>query len=430
MIAAERHEAVLRELRLRGTLAVSEFAGRLGVSPITLRRDLQILQDAGELTRVHGGAVPVRRPATGEPLPQNTYGRRSRQQLAAAFGLAPAGATPSVVATIGMIVPTRHYYYAGTIEGAQTAARLAGVRLVLAVSDYDETEEIRLFRRMLRLGTDGVLITPSRSGLEHSPVRDLVESSPVPVTVLERVWDFPARSRVVDSVRSDHRVGAELAVRHLAGLGHRRAGLWTFGNPHVGEIRSGFETEARRAGFELHRPVFGEGHRDWNTTDLTRNVRRYLQEALAAGVTALLVHPDELALRMSQVALEAGVRVPGDLSIVAYDDETAGLGEHPLTAIAPPKQEIGFAAVDACLRAIAHHGPTTPDFPAQRIRLLPTLRVRASTTPPSTLSTGPRSVTRASTDRLSRGLRPAPAHRPGPSSAPAPAAPPRPGPHR
>lgn len=376
MIAADRREAVLRELRLRGSLAVAPFAARLGVSGVTLRRDLRELEAEGQLTRVHGGATLRQQPNSVEqPL------ERSTQRLAASMGVSPQGAgTP--LATIGMIVPTRGYYYAETVAGATAAARLADIRLILAVSDYNEGEELRLLERMLGLGIDGVLLTSSRSDIAASPLRPLIEDAPIPVTVLERVWDLPTRGRVVDSVRSDHPHGAEVAVHHLAELGHRHVGLWTFDNPHVDQLRSGFDRAVAELGLTAYRAPFDYGHPDWSSVDSTANVRRYVDDAVAAGVTALIVHPDQLALQVVQVALDRGVQIPEQLSVVAYDDEVASLGELALTAVAPPKRAIGFAAIDTCLRAVAHGEPGAQPYPAQRLRLLPELRVRESTAPP------------------------------------------------
>ena len=376
MIGSERRDAILRELRLRGTLSVADFAVRLGISPITLRRDLRDLEAEGQLTRVHGGATRLQ-PLTETELPRT----RSGQQLAATFGVSPrkTGDEPPV-ATIGMIAPTRGYYYAETINGARDAARLAGVRLMLAISDYNEAEELRMFDRMLTLRLDGLLITPSKSDFSDSPLRTLIEGSPIPVTVLERIWEHPTRTRVVDSVRSDHRHGAEIAVAHLADLGHRNLALWTFDNPHVAEIRSGFEAAAERRGCRVHRPIFDYGHRDWDSLDSPHNVRRYLAEAVESGVTGLLVHPDQLAVQLVQAAGEMGVDIPRELSVIAYDDEIASLSETRLTAVAPPKRAIGFAAIDACLRSIAY-ASSGEGFPAQRTRLLPVLRVRESTAP-------------------------------------------------
>jgi len=274
-------------------------------------------------------------------------------------------------------VPTASYYYRGVVDGAKDAAGLAGVRLVLAVSEYDEAEELRTFRRMVALGLDGILVTPAEQRAEDCPLRRAVDESPVPVTVVERWWDLPTRGQVVDSVRSDHRHGAALAADHLLDLGHERLAVWTFGNAHVTEVREGFAEAVGRRGAQAVVPGLDHG-----------DVRRFLDEVLDAGVTAALVHPDELALQVAQAALDRGLDIPGSLSLVAYDDELASLGELPLTAVAPPKHALGFAAVDTCLRAVAHRAPARPTvparFPAQRIRLLPELVVRASTGPAPT----------------------------------------------
>lgn len=378
MIATERREAILRELRLRGSLGVAEFAGRVGASPVTVRRDLAELERAGRLTRVHGGATTVR-PADEQAEPALDPTTR---RLAATFGVSPrTPADPSVVATIGMIVPTRHYYFAALIEGAQSAARLAGVRLMLGISEYNEGEEVRMFQRMLALGLDGILVTPSRSELAESPLRPLIESADIPITVVERMWEFPTARHIVHAVRSDHRAGGELAARHLAALGHRRLALVTGDNPHVDQIAAGFHAAAAEAGCDVQSLGFGADQPDRDDTDPMAHARRSLAEALDAGVTGLLVHPDELAMRVVQAALERGVAVPGMLSVVAYDDEVAALGELPLTAVSPPKRALGFSAVDACLRAIAHAAPGVEEFPAQRVRLLPALHARATTGP-------------------------------------------------
>jgi DNA-binding LacI/PurR family transcriptional regulator len=282
-----------------------------------------------------------------------------------------------------MIAPTSSYYYAEAIEGAKEAARLAGVRLMLAISEYNQVEELRILERMIALDIDGILITPSKSTLVGSKIKEAIEQAPLPVTVLERIWEFPTAGATVDCVRSDHRHGAELAVAHLAELGHRRIAVWTFDNPHEDEIKDGFEEAALRAGCELVHPSFDYGHPDWDSIDLLENARRYLAGLRDGGATAVLVHPDRVALHVVQAAAEAGLRIPEDLSVVAYDDEVAGLAERPLTAIAPPKKAIGFAAIDACLRSIAHGAAPTGPFPAQRIRLLPHLNVRESTSAPA-----------------------------------------------
>lgn len=67
MYATERQELIERILLDQRRVAVVELAERFGVTPETVRRDLDALEQAGALRRVHGGAVPVERASTAEP---------------------------------------------------------------------------------------------------------------------------------------------------------------------------------------------------------------------------------------------------------------------------------------------------------------------------------------------------------------------------
>jgi len=65
--ARQRHEVIVAEVRRRGSVRVSELAGLLGVSDMTVRRDLDMLDDAGLVTKVHGGATLRDERSTDEP---------------------------------------------------------------------------------------------------------------------------------------------------------------------------------------------------------------------------------------------------------------------------------------------------------------------------------------------------------------------------
>jgi len=91
------------------------------------------------------------------------------------------------------------------------------------------------------------------------------------------------------------------------------------------------------------------------------------------------VHADAEAVALVQRCEERHLSVPGDLSIVAYDDEVAGLFSPPLTAVRPPRRSIVRAAVRLVADRLAE-----PERPAHRVVISPSLRVRGSTAPPRT----------------------------------------------
>jgi DeoR/GlpR family transcriptional regulator of sugar metabolism len=67
MLAAQRRARILAELERRGSVKVSELVALLGVSDMTVRRDLDALQRTGELQKVHGGATRRSERTTDEP---------------------------------------------------------------------------------------------------------------------------------------------------------------------------------------------------------------------------------------------------------------------------------------------------------------------------------------------------------------------------
>ncbi|WP_320773291.1 DeoR/GlpR family DNA-binding transcription regulator [Streptomyces sp. CRN 30] len=67
LLAEQRRALILDEVRRRGGVRVNELTRRLGVSDMTVRRDLDALARQGVLEKVHGGAVPVVEASTHEP---------------------------------------------------------------------------------------------------------------------------------------------------------------------------------------------------------------------------------------------------------------------------------------------------------------------------------------------------------------------------
>jgi DNA-binding LacI/PurR family transcriptional regulator len=350
MHAEERHQAILRRLREHGSLRVTEFAEELQVSPVTVRRDVEALAERGLVARVHGGAVlPETRARTtgGEPRPR------------------PHGEEP----VLGLIVPAADYYFPEVIKGAREAAAEHGVRLVLGISQYSSDEERAQARQMLADGIDGLLITPCSFAVAQPWLADL----PVPHVLVERRPGDDASD--AERVVTDHVHGARLAVQHLAGTGHRRIGLMLRDDsPHGEPVLEGYRGGLAAAGldapgagpFRLPPPAGEAAERERLLADFTTAVTDGLLDAA-------LIHNDHDAIVVLQRLRARGIDVPGDVAIVAYDDEVASLADIPLTAIAPPKHAVGAAAVELLARRLADPGRAR-----HRLAILPELHVRSS----------------------------------------------------
>ena len=104
----------------------------------------------------------------------------------------------------------------------------------------------------------------------------------------------------------------------------------------------------------------------------------WLTQCVAEGVTAIIVHPDNYAIEVVAVARSMGLDIPGDLSVVAYDDEVASLADVPLTAVAPPKLELGRIGAMMCFERLSVREQDA-EVPVRHLTLRPSLVQRAST---------------------------------------------------
>lgn len=378
MLTEDRRALILRELQHRGSLNVSEFAARIGVSGMTLRRDLVAMEGVGSLQRVHGGAIPAQaQPGTGTRAagPAGTLPQRSGP-----YGRPMQGANVPL-ATIGMVVPSASYYFPSVIRGAEAAARELGLRLVLAISNYSPAEEARQIDRLLANGVDGLLVTPSGETMAHSDTLKVLSRSNVPVIIAERHIDDVLDDVALESVRSDHVRGAELAINHLTGLGHQNIGLCVRqSSPTAVRVLKGYRMALERAGLEHDAANARYITVDRDQPEELRTQIEELRDWVAErAFTAVLVHNDEDALAFVDSCLAIGMSIPGDLAIVAYDDEVASMGAVPLSAVAPPKFDVGYQALQMCLNRISSLRGSAPAL--QQVSLSPTLVVRESSAP-------------------------------------------------
>ncbi|MFD7385262.1 substrate-binding domain-containing protein [Streptomyces anulatus] len=368
----QRHERVLELVRERGSLRVAELAEELGMSAVTLRRDVEALAAQGLVERLHGAVVWP----TGQSRP------------------APAAAPPAEGLVVGMVVPTTEYYYADVVRGARQAVEAAGARLTIGLSRYLPDEDAAQARRLLSTGADGLLLTPSWERGRPEPGEGLwAAEQEVPVVLVERSAPLGHPAAGLDRVRSDHAHGAAEAVAHLAGLGHRAIALAVQDSPTAPRLRVGYRAAVEALGLT---PVSAAPLDDAPSRSEAKRFERtleYLCEAVASGnVTAAIVHSDADAIVLIPRLQARGVRVPEDLAVIAYDDEVAGLADLPLTAVAPDKHAVGAAAARLLLDrlgvaepggaaggAVTGAGETGRSSAARRhLDILPALRIRVS----------------------------------------------------
>jgi DeoR family fructose operon transcriptional repressor len=104
MYAMERHQRILTELGSTGRVSVAGMADELHVTAETIRRDLDVLERAGHVRRVHGGAVSAARASLAETTVVERAGRRTEAKRAiarAALALVPSTFTGAILLDAG-----------------------------------------------------------------------------------------------------------------------------------------------------------------------------------------------------------------------------------------------------------------------------------------------------------------------------------------
>lgn len=362
----QRQAHVLALVRERGSVRVADLAQELGISPVTLRRDIEAMAARGEIQRMHGvisrvkpGQTPAPPAAgTGSPEPVDARG-------AGGAGL-----------VIGMVVPTTEYYYAEVVRGARAAVEARGARLTVGLTRYLPGEDRTQVDRLLSTGAHGLLLTPNwETGAPGPGEGEWAARLPVPTVLVER-WAPPGHpAAALDRVASDHAHGAAEAVQHLADLGHRRIALASRSTPTTARLRSGYEAAVAALGLEPAPPWAPVGPHPLSEADSFARTLDYLCEAVnVGGVTAALIHSDTDAIMLIPRLQAQGVRVPEDLTVITYDDEVAGMADVPLSAVAPAKHEVGSRAAELLLDRLS--GPDPQAAPRQHLELLPRLTIR------------------------------------------------------
>ena len=263
--------------------------------------------------------------------------------------------------TIGVLASTRaHYGPARSIQAIEQAARERGY--FVTSSSVTESDEASLRAALATLIDQDiealVVIAPQQRVFDT--IGDLAPR--IPYITLRALGTGDATALRIDEI-----TGARIATRHLIELGHESIG-------HLAGPRDWIEAEARMQGFlqELNArdlpvtvPVLG----DW-TADF--GYRAGMQLLRWRDVTAYFCSNDAMAIGMMHAARDLGLDVPGDVSIVGYDDvpEAAHLWP-PLTTMRQDFAELGRRCIETLL------GQDEPVAP-----LVPELVLRSTTAPP------------------------------------------------
>jgi LacI family transcriptional regulator len=249
--------------------------------------------------------------------------------------------------TVGLIVPnTTNEFYASVAQILAEECSERGRPLVLAVSEDDPQRELSVVQALLSTRPSALIVT--LTGHPQRPVIEHLQGLPV-VQFLRENRRIHAPAVTIDDV-----AGGRLAAEHLLELGHTRFGF--LGVPEIlstGAARlRGFQSTLASRGIALPTTAV-----KLVRPDLHAGASAFAELLRTATPTAVFVASPQLAVGAAQVLHAQQVRVPGDLSVVAYGNSTwfkfFGQG---LTAVSLPLQQLATAATSLLFRTLKHPG--------------------------------------------------------------------------
>lgn len=322
------------------TRRLAEVAKKVGMSEATVSRVLNGKPGVSEATRE---AVLTALDVLGYERPTQLRGDRAR--------------------LVGLVLPELQNpifpAFAEVVGGALAQQGFTSVLCTRTLGGVSEAEYVDL---LLQQQVSGVVFAGglfAQADASHDHYRLLLERR-LPTVLVNAAVEHLA----FPQVSCDDVAAAEMALGHLRSLGHERIGM-VLGPPDHVPSRRKLAAAGLEAEFVEHTMFSLEG----GHAAAARLVRR--------GVTGIICASDVMALGAIRAARRAGLSVPGDISVIGYDDSALmNCTDPPLTTLRQPIDAMGRAVVDLLAAQI-----DKALVPADELLFEPELVVRASTGP-------------------------------------------------
>ncbi len=272
---------------------------------------------------------------------------------------------------LGLVVPDiSNPFFTDLAKGVNDAALLAGYVVILCNTDEDSEKEDHYIDILAGQNVRGILITPA-----HETNKRLNEISKrgIGLTLVDR----PSIGVDTCSVEVNDAHGGLLALEHLYERGHRKIMCLTGESdiPQVAERERGMREAISRIS-KADRPTIVTQRIPMMTADSATTVMSEHIAEKGLNFTAVICGNDLVAFGAIRAIRAAGYSIPEDVSVIGYDDiDFAANATVPLTSIAQPKYQLGYAAAELVISECEN-----PEKHAhQKIQFQPHLIVRNST---------------------------------------------------
>ncbi len=272
--------------------------------------------------------------------------------VAARLRYTPSSAARSLITrqtkTLGVLLPDLYgEFFSELIRGIDRAARESGYHMLVSMS-HNERAELEAALQVMRGRVDGLIVMAPERGVDELAA---ALTRPLPSVLLNQ----PSNGSYHDRITIDNEGGARALIAYLIGQGHRRIGL-------IGGPSSNSDAQGRRRGYRAALAAAGipAAAELQVTSDFTE------AGGVAAAVellglperpTAVFAANDAMAVGALNAFIDAGLSIPGDISLAGFDDIPMARYLHPsLTSVRVPIQELGYRATERVVHLLRKTG--------------------------------------------------------------------------
>lgn len=306
-------------------LSESELAKKFSLSRFTVRRAIEILTNEGFLEKRHGSGTYVK-------------------------ALDPNQNRTGVIGIITTYLDD--YIFPSIIRGIETILTQHKYTLNLAITENKVEKETACLRSMLNQNVEGLIIEGTKSALVNPNIGllEIFKKRGIPVVFINGNYiDYDSSYVLMDDEKS-----GEMVASYLIGHGHRRIG-GIFKSDDIQGLRRyrGMEKAMRSKNIPVD-----ENSILWYTTEGINNIftkeydRLFLRRF--KNYSALICYNDQIAVNSIYTFERNGIRIPGDISIVGFDNsDLCEASPVKLTSVTHARDKMGEEAADILLRLLA-----------------------------------------------------------------------------
>lgn len=266
-----------------------------------------------------------------------------------------------------------HPFHSHVLQGVQEYCEQAGYFVMYTRFQYSPDIKSAQIRLPAVLQSHGMSDCVLLAGTNYENFTTVLEQRAIPYVLLANNFVGDGPRAPVNQVRFDDDAGAAAATRHLIELGHKH--IWYIGDTAVPWYRTRYQAYVREMQAARLQPL---AQTLALSDDRFMNGLKSVQAILGhkAPITAIFAGTDDVAFGAWEALRLCGLDVPGDVSLVGFDDQQPPLRTPALTSVRVDREQIGRELAKMAIARVASNGQPAPEV------LLPTKLMKRETCRP------------------------------------------------